>query len=80
MLIMSSEAIDEVKNEEVAEIDNNEVIETANEEKPTEQIKEEDKTIEPIEKSKKTPHQRLACFATQLNLLNNQKQKPPQRN
>ena len=52
MLIMSSEAIDEVKNEEVAEIDNSKVIEETNEEQPTEQIKEEDKTIEPIEKIK----------------------------
>ena len=49
---MTSEAIDEVKNEEAPEPIINEVIETTNEEKPTEQIKEDEKTTEPIEKIK----------------------------
>ena len=49
---MTSEAIDEVKNEEAPEPIINEVIETTNEEQPTEQIIEEEKTIEHIEKSK----------------------------
>ena len=40
---MSSEAIDEVKNEEAPEPIANEIIETTNEEQPNEQIKEETK-------------------------------------
>ena len=54
---MMSEAIDEVKNEEAPEPIINEGIETTNEEQPTEQIKEEEKTTEPIEqpKAKATP-------------------------
>ena len=49
---MTSEAIDEVKNEEAPEPIINEVIETTNEEQPAEQIKEEEKTTEPIEQIK----------------------------
>ena len=49
---MTSEAIDEVKNEEAPEPIINEVIETTNEEQPTEQIKEEEeKTTEPVEQT-----------------------------
>ena len=48
---MTSEAIDEVKNEEATETVSNEIIETTNEEQPTEQIKEEEKTAEPIEQT-----------------------------
>ena len=40
---MSSEEVNEVKNEEVPEVVANEIIETTNEEQPTEQIKEEPK-------------------------------------
>ena len=40
---MSSEEVNEVKNEEVPEVVANEIIETTNEEQPTEQIKEESK-------------------------------------
>ena len=49
---MSSEEVNEVKNEEVPEVVANEIIETTNEEQPTEQIKEETK---PIAKAKATP-------------------------
>ena len=56
---MSSEAIDEVKNEEAPEPIANEIIETTNEEQPTEQIKEEPKeeteATKPIAKAKATP-------------------------
>ena len=57
---MSSEEVNEVKNEEVPEVVANELIETTNEEQPTEQIKEEpkDETKEetkPIAKAKATP-------------------------
>ena len=54
---MTSEAIDEVKNDEAPEPIINEIIETTNEEQPTEQIKEEEKITEPIEqpKAKATP-------------------------
>ena len=49
---MASEANNDVKNEEAPEPIINEAIETTNEEKPTEQIKEEEKTTEPIEQIK----------------------------
>ena len=49
---MSSEAIDEVKNEEATETIANKIIETTNEEQPTEQIKEETKE-EPEEEETK---------------------------
>ena len=62
---MSSEEVNEVKNEEVPEAIANEIIETTNEEQPTEQIKEETKEepkeeikeepIKPIAKAKATP-------------------------
>ena len=58
---MSSEAIDEVKNEEAPEPIANEIIETTNEEQPNEQIKEEPKEepkeeeTKPIAKAKATP-------------------------
>ena len=61
---MSSEAIDEVKNEEAPEPIANEIIETTNEEQPNEQIKEETKEepkeeikeeAKPKEKAKATP-------------------------
>ena len=48
---MSSEEVNEVKNEEVPEVVANEIIETTNEEQPTEQIKEEPKE-EPKEETK----------------------------
>ena len=49
---MTSEAVDEVKNEEASEPIINEIIEATSEEQPTEQIKqEEDKTTEPIEQT-----------------------------
>ena len=50
---MSSEEVNEVKNEEVPEVVANEIIETTNEEQPTEQIKEEPKE-EPKEETKPT--------------------------
>ena len=50
---MSSEEINEVKNEEVPEVVANEIIGTTNEEQPTEQIKEEPKE-EPKEDGFKT--------------------------
>ena len=49
---MSSEAVEEVKNEEVAEIDNAEVIEETNEEQPIEQIKQEETLTAPTEEIK----------------------------
>ena len=49
---MSSEAVEEAKNEEVAEIDNTEIIEATNEEQPTEQIKQEETITPPIEETK----------------------------
>ena len=58
---MSSEEVNEVKNEEVPEVVANEKIETTNEEQPTEQIKEEPKEepkeeeTKPIAKAKATP-------------------------
>ena len=67
---MSSEEVNEVKNEEVPEVVANEIIETTNEEQPTEQIKEEPKEepkedaspearvlrdTQPIAKAKATP-------------------------
>ena len=52
ILIVTSEEVNEVKNEEAPEPIINEVIETTNEEQPTEQIKEEEKTTEPIEQIK----------------------------
>ena len=63
MLIMSSEEVNEVKNEEVPEVVANEIIETTNEEQPTEQIKEESKEeteatkeeTKPIAKAKAAP-------------------------
>ena len=72
---MSSEEINEVKNEEVPEVVANEIIETTNEEQPTEQIKEEPKEepkeetkeeeeTKPIAKAKVTPSQRLVSSAT----------------
>ena len=48
---MSSEEVNEVKNEEAPEVVANEIIETTNEEQPTEQIKEEPKE-EPKEEAK----------------------------
>ena len=52
MLIMTTEEINEVKNEEAPEPIIKEVIATTNEEQPTEQIKEEEeKTTEPIEQT-----------------------------
>ena len=51
MLIMTSEDVNEVKNEEATEPIANEIIETTNEEQPTEQIKEETKE-EPKEEIK----------------------------
>ena len=51
MLIMTSEDVNEVKNEEAPEPIANEIIETTNEEQPTEQIKEETKE-EPKEEIK----------------------------
>ena len=62
MLIMTSEEVSEVKNEEAPEPIANEIIETTNEEQPTEQIKEEPKEepkeeeeTKPIAKAKATP-------------------------
>ena len=61
MLIMTSEEVSEVKNEEAPEPIANEIIETTNEEQPTEQIKEETKEepkeeeTKPIAKAKATP-------------------------
>ena len=60
MLIMTSEEVNEVKNEEVPEVVANEIIETTNEEQPTEQIKEEPKEepkeeTKPIAKAKAVP-------------------------
>ena len=64
MLIMTSEDVNEVKNEEAPEPIANEIIETTNEEQPTEQIKEETKEepkeeikeeTKPIAKAKATP-------------------------
>ena len=60
---MSSEEVNEVKNEEVPEVVANDIIETTNEEQPTEQIKEEPKeepkeeteATKPIAKAKATP-------------------------
>ena len=61
---MSSEEVNEVKNEEATEPIANEIIETTNEEQPTEQIKEETKEelkeeikeeTKPIAKAKATP-------------------------
>ena len=58
---MSSEEVNEVKNEEVPEVVANEIIETTNEEQPTEQIKEEPKEepkeeeTKPTAKAKATP-------------------------
>ena len=57
---MSSEEVNEVKNEEVPEVVANEIIETTNEEQPTEQIKEEPKEepkeeTKPIAKAKAVP-------------------------
>ena len=61
---MSSEEVNEVKNEEVPEVVANELIETTNEEQPNEQIKEETKEepkeeikeeTKPIAKAKATP-------------------------
>ena len=61
---MSSEEVNEVKNEEVPEVVANEIIETTNEEQPNEQIKEEPKEepkeeeeeeTKPIAKAKATP-------------------------
>ena len=49
---MSSEAVEEAKNEEVAEIDNTEIVEATNEEQPTEQIKQEETITPPIEETK----------------------------
>ena len=49
---MSSEEVNEVKNEEVPEVVAHEIIETTNEEQPTEQIKEEPKE-EPKEEETK---------------------------
>ena len=66
---MSSEEVNEVKNEEVPEVVANEIIETTNEEQPTEQIKEEPKEepeeeAKPLAKAKATPSQRLVSSAT----------------
>ena len=61
---MMSEAIDEVKNEEVAEIDNNKVIAETNEEQPTEQIKEEEKITEPIEQTQEEQQPKAKTKAT----------------
>ena len=58
---MSSETVEDIKNEEVPEVVANEKIETTNEEQPTEQIKEEPKEepkeekTKPIAKAKATP-------------------------
>ena len=53
---MSSEEVNEVKNEEAPEVVVNEDIETTNEEPPTEQIKEEPKEVtKPLAKAKATP-------------------------
>ena len=61
---MSSEEVNEVKNEEVPEVVANEITETTNEEQPNEQIKEETKEepkeeikeeTKPIAKAKATP-------------------------
>ena len=57
---MSSEEVNEVKNEEVPEVVANEILETTNEEQPTEQIKEEPKEepkeeTKPIAKAKAVP-------------------------
>ena len=58
---MSSETVEDIKNEEVREVVANEKIETTNEEQPTEQIKEEPKEepkeekTKPIAKAKATP-------------------------
>ena len=60
---MSSEAIDEVKNEEVPEVVANEIIETTNEEQPTEQIKEETKE-EPKEEIKEEAKPKAKAKAT----------------
>ena len=58
--MMSSEEVNEVKNEEVPEVVAHEIIETTNEEQPTEQIKEEPKEepkeeTKPIAKAKAVP-------------------------
>ena len=64
MLIMTSEDVNEVKNEEATETIANVIIETTNEEQPNEQIKEETKEepkeeteeeTKPIAKAKATP-------------------------
>ena len=47
---MSSEEVTEIKAEEATETVGNEIIETANEEQPTEQIKQEETVIAPIER------------------------------
>ena len=53
---MSSEEVNEVKNEEAPEIISNEIIETSNEEQRTEQIKDEPKEeTKPIAKPKAVP-------------------------
>ena len=52
MLIMSSETVEEVKNEEATETVENEVIETTNEQQPTEQIKQEEAIAPPVEQTK----------------------------
>ena len=54
---MSSETVEDIKNEEVPEVVANEKIETTKEEQPTEQIKEEPKEekTKPIAKAKATP-------------------------
>ena len=52
MLIMTSEEVSEVKNEEAPEPIANEIIETTNEEQPTEQIKEEAPKEETKEEAK----------------------------
>ena len=58
---MSSETVEDIKNEEVPEVVANEKFETTNEEQPTEQIKEEPKEepkeekTKPIAKAKATP-------------------------
>ena len=61
---MSSEAIDEVKNEEAPEPIFNEVIETTNEEQSTEQTKEEEKITEPIEQTQEEQQPKAKAKAT----------------
>ena len=68
MLIMTSEEVSDVKNEEATETIANEIIETTNEEQPTEQIKEETKE-EPKEEIKGEAKPKAKAKATPKKLV-----------